>query len=533
MIGTDSPHAQRRRPGHARHRRGRRRRRRRHGRPALGGQCAQAHRRAAHRRAVSGWTAPKDVILKVAGILTVKGGTDRIVEYFGPGRATPSAAPARAPSATWAPRWAPPPALPLRRAHGRLPARHRAAASSPIWPSATADLLAPDPEVAAKPGATSTTRSIEIDLVRARAAPGRTAHAGSGAADLRVAEAVADRRATPTSSCCGADRQLHQLVVRGHRPRDRRRAGRRWTHGLKTKAPLHDHARLRADPRDHRARRPDRARSRRSAARCWPTPAARASASGSATTIAARAQRQLRIVTSYNRNFPRRNDGNAATPRVHRQPRDRHGLWPRRATSSFNPLTDTLRRRRRQHGFKLDAARRGASCRPSGFDARPRTDLPVRRPTTPSTRRGAGQPDSERLQLLEPFAAWDGKDFDGPAAAAQGQGQVHHRPHLPGRARGSVTAATWTTSATTCSSARSTPSPARPARRKNQLTGETRHRCPTVARAYKAAGMRWVVVGDENYGEGSTREHAAHGAAPPRRRAPSSRAASRASTRPT
>ena len=114
----------------------------------------QADRRAPHRQALNGWTAPKDVILKLAGIiLTVKGGTNAVVEYFGPGALPPSPAPARARSPTWAPRSARPPrSFPSTSAMARyLRGTGRAAMLADLADAARADLLRADPEVDADP----------------------------------------------------------------------------------------------------------------------------------------------------------------------------------------------------------------------------------------------------------------------------------------------------------------------------------------------------------------------------------------------
>ena len=118
-------------------------------------------------------------------------------------------------------------------------------------------------------------------------------------------------------------------------------------------------------------------------------------------------------------------------------------------------------------------------------------------------------PDSERLQLLEPFAPWDGTRLREAAAAAQGARASARRTTSRWPARGCASAATSTTSATTCSSARSTPSRARPARGAICSRATRASRSRRSPAHYKAEGLRWVVVGDENYGEGTSREHAA------------------------
>ena len=85
---------------------------------------------------------------------------------------------------------------------------------------------------------------------------------------------------------------------------------------------------------------------------------------------------------------------------------------------------------------------------------------------------------------------------------------MHHRPHLDGRARGSSTAATSRTSRATCSSAPINAFTDADGEGKDQLDGETQS-FPDIAKHYHEAGQAWVAVGDENWGEGSSREHAA------------------------
>jgi len=120
----------------------------------------------------------------------------------------------------------------------------------------------------------------------------------------------------------------------------------------------------------------------------------------------------------------------------------------------------------------------------------------------------AVRPDSERLALLDPFPAWDGRDFDELPLLLKARGKcttdhisaagpwLKYRGHLDrisdNMFLGAVNAFTGDAG-----------------KAKNLLTGEADQPVPQVARAYRAAGRRWIVVGDENYGEGSSREHAA------------------------
>jgi aconitate hydratase len=108
--------------------------------------------------------------------------------------------------------------------------------------------------------------------------------------------------------------------------------------------------------------------------------------------------------------------------------------------------------------------------------------------------------------LLEPFAAWDGNDHR-PAAADQGQGQVHHRPHLHGRPwlrfRGHLDNISDNCLIGAINAFNDEAEQGQePAHRR--VRRSARH-----GPRYKAAGVGTIVVGDENYGEGSSREHAA------------------------
>merc|ERR1712146_795840 len=127
----------------------------------------------------------------------------------------------------------------------------------------------------------------------------------------------------------------------------------------------------------------------------------------------------------------------------------------------------------------------------------------------PSDRSGVSvdvDPSSDRLQLLEPFTKWDGKDIEDMEVLIKVKGKcttdismagpwLKYRGHLDNISNnmliGAVNAETDAINAVT-----------------NQLDGSV-GKVPDVSRAYKAAGVNWVVVGDENYGEGSSREHAA------------------------
>ncbi len=208
------------------------------------------------------------------------------------------------------------------------------------------------------------------------------------------------------------------------------------------------------------------------------------------------------IVTSFNRNFAKRNDGNPETLAFVASPEITTALAIA-GNLSFNPITDELLNEKGEK-VKLDPPR-GEELPPSGFDegaagfVAPAEDGSKVEVIVDSN--------SERLQLLTPFTPWDGKDIlDMPVLLkAFGKCTTDHismagpwlkyRGHLDNISNnmfiGAINAYTKEAGKV-----------------KNIFTGETKS-VPEVAREYKKHGHNWVVIGDENYGEGSSREHAA------------------------
>jgi aconitate hydratase len=208
------------------------------------------------------------------------------------------------------------------------------------------------------------------------------------------------------------------------------------------------------------------------------------------------------IVNSYNRNFPRRNDGHAETHSFITSPEMVVAL-ALAGSLSFDPTKDTLTA---PDGHKVtlepprgdELPKKGFEGGAGGYQA-PADD--------PSKVEVLVSPTSERLQLLEPFKKWDGKDVEDCPVLVQAKGKcttdhispagpwLKFRGHLDKISDNLLIAAT------------------------NRFTGDSgkvlnvftgqRDTPAAVARDYKKRGQGWVVVGDENYGEGSSREHAA------------------------
>ncbi|KAF2201317.1 aconitate hydratase [Delitschia confertaspora ATCC 74209] len=208
------------------------------------------------------------------------------------------------------------------------------------------------------------------------------------------------------------------------------------------------------------------------------------------------------IISSYNRNFTGRNDANPATHAFVASP-DLVVAMTVAGTLNFNPLTDTLKGADGKE-FKLKEPS-GDGLPANGFD--PGNDTYQAPPEDRSSVNVAVSPTSDRLQLLEPFNAWDGKDaLDLPILIkAQGKTTTDHismagpwlkyRGHLDNISNNMLIGAINSENGEAN-------------KVKNFQTGEY-GAVPAVARAYKKNGIRWVVIGDWNYGEGSSREHAA------------------------
>ena len=208
------------------------------------------------------------------------------------------------------------------------------------------------------------------------------------------------------------------------------------------------------------------------------------------------------IVHSFNRNFSKRADGNPNTLAFVGSPELVTALAIA-GDLSFNPLTDTLINENGDE-VKLDAPS-GDELPPKGFDVE---DSGFQAPAADGSGIQVSVSDtSERLQLLAPFLPWDGKNILGARLLIKAFGKcttdhismagpwLRFRGHLDNISNnmliGAINAFNQKTNSV-----------------KNQLTGAY-DAVPAVARAYKAAGVPSIVVGDHNYGEGSSREHAA------------------------
>jgi aconitate hydratase len=212
--------------------------------------------------------------------------------------------------------------------------------------------------------------------------------------------------------------------------------------------------------------------------------------------------RKNSIITSFNRNFAKRNDGNPNTHSFVASP-EIVTAFAIAGDLTFNPMTDTLINEKGE-AVKLEEPQ-GVEMPPKGFAVE---DAGYIAPAED----GSGvdvkiASDSKRLQALSPFAPWNGENLTGMKLLIKAKGKcttdhismagpwLRFRGHLDNISDNTLTGAVNAFNDATDSV-------------KNQLTGEY-GAVPATQRAYKAAGIPTLVVGDHNYGEGSSREHAA------------------------
>jgi aconitate hydratase len=213
-------------------------------------------------------------------------------------------------------------------------------------------------------------------------------------------------------------------------------------------------------------------------------------------------QEKNSIITSFNRNFAKRADGNPNTHSFVASPEIVTAMAIA-GDLTFNPLVDTLTNSKGEQ-VKLDEPT-GWEMPVKGFDVK---DAGYQAPAEDGSKVNViVDPKSARLQLLEPFAAWEGTDLKGLKLLIKAKGKcttdhismagpwLKFRGHLDNISNNMLIGAINFVNDTADTV-------------KNQLTGEYGP-VPATQRDYKAAGIGSVVVGDENYGEGSSREHAA------------------------
>lgn len=208
------------------------------------------------------------------------------------------------------------------------------------------------------------------------------------------------------------------------------------------------------------------------------------------------------IIHSFNRNFAKRADGNPNTHAFVASP-EMVAAIAISGNLGFNPITDTLTNNKGEQ-VKLNPPT-GWELPPKGFDVE---DTGYKVPAEDGSNiKITVNKDSKRLQLLTPFTPWDGKNIIGAKLLIKAKGKcttdhismagpwLRFRGHLDNISDNTLTGAINSFNDTTNFV-------------KNQITGK-HDTVPAIQRIYKSAGIPTVVVGDHNYGEGSSREHAA------------------------
>ena len=444
---------------------------------------------------LSGWTAPKDVILKVATLLTVKGGTNRIVEYFGPGVSSISCTGKGTITNMGAELGATTSIFPYDERMSTYLRATRRADVADLADRHAAELRA-DPEVDQNPDKYFD-EILEIDLgaLEPHLVGPHTPDLGHPisemAADVDRESYPEEIRVALIGSCTNSS--YEDISRSAHIARQAR------AHGVKAKStfmvtPGSDQIYATIE-RDGQLDDLTAIGGTVLANACGPC-------IGQWNRKDIQQGDRNSILTSYNRNFPRRNDGNAQTLAFIGSPEIVTAM-ALAGTLKFNPLKDRLRGADGRE-FQLEPPE-GDELPARGFIADEKGFLP---PASGGDVDIRIDPDSERLELLEPFPKWDGNDFVKLPLLLKAKGKCttdHISPAGPWlRYRGHLDRISDNMFIGAINAFGGEPGAG-----KNLETGESGVNFAKVARDYKKRGLRWIVVGDENYGEGSSREHAA------------------------
>lgn len=444
---------------------------------------------------LSGWTASKDIILKVAGILTVKGGTGAIVEYFGPGAESLSCtgkgticnmgAEIGATTSTFG---YDPKMADYLRGTGRAEVADLA--------DGIAEHLTGDAEVYANPEKYFD-QVIEINLddlephINGPFTPDRATPLSEFAKAVKENGWPQKLEVGLIGSCTNSSYEdMTRAASIAQQAVDKNLVAKAEF----TVTPGSEQVRFTAE-RDGLLDKFDAMGGVVLANACGPCIGQWARHTDDPT-------RKNSIITSFNRNFAKRNDGNPNTHSFVASPE----LVTAMAIAgdlAFNPMTDKLANADGEM-VTLDEPQ-GIEMPPAGFAVE---DAGYHEPAEDGSGVTIKVADgSERLQILEPFKPWDGENFTNMRLIIKASGKcttdhismagpwLRFRGHLDNISNNTLTGAANAFTGKTDSV-------------KDQLTGEY-GAVPATQRHYKAEGIKTVVVGDHNYGEGSSREHAA------------------------
>jgi len=445
---------------------------------------------------LNGWTSPKDVILKVAQILTTKGGTGKIVEYFGEGTRSISCTGKATVTNMGAELGATTSVFPYDdRMATYLRATDRADIAALADEHAAA--LRPDEEVAGAPERYFD-QIIDVDLDKLEPhvvgphTPDLARPVSRMGADARENEYPEKLRAALVGSCTNSS--YEDIERSAHVARQAAKLG------LRARAPLlitPGSEQIRATiERDGQLRDLEAIGAVVLANACGPC-------IGQWQRDDVGKSEKNSIITSFNRNFPRRNDGNPNTLAFIASP-EITTAYALSGTLAFNPLTDAL---------KTDDGREVRLAPPTGDELPARgfargKDGYVAPPEDGSKVTVAVRPDSDRLEVLEPFAAWDGSDLEDMPLLLKAKGKTttdHISPAGPWlKYRGHLSNISQN-----LFSGVNNAFTGEVGRGLDLLTGERGLELWKIAKHYKEEGLAWIAVGDDNWGEGSSREHAA------------------------
>lgn len=445
---------------------------------------------------INGWTSPKDIILYVSGKLTVSGGTNCIIEYFGPGTKSISCTGKATITNMGAEVGATCSVFPYDE---RMETYLRSTGRSKIADLANKNknLLTADPEVEQDPEKYFD-KIIEIDLSKLEPyivgphTPDLARPISQLANDVKKNGYLGNISVALIGSCTNSS---YEDMTRAANI-----AKQAMVKGIKTKIPLL------VTPGSEQIRGTIERDGQMDSLKAI---GATVLANACGPCIGQWRRGELKqgepntIVTSFNRNFPGRNDGRRETMSFMGSPEVVIAL-ALGGKISFNPLKDSLTSADGSE-FMLEPPTKAPEVPDNGFTrAEGVYVMPSEKPENIEV---VIKKDSNRLQKLEPFPAWDGKDFQELPILVKTKGKcttdhispagawLIYRGHLDkisdNMFLGAVNAHNDEVG-----------------KGKNMLSGAVES-FPQIARQYKEKGVRWVIVGDSNYGEGSSREHAA------------------------
>jgi len=445
---------------------------------------------------LSGWASPKDVILYLCGLLTVKGGTNKIVEYFGPGAETISATGKGTICNMGAELGATTSVFPFdQKMVAYMNITDRADLANLALTNKA--LLVADPEVYQSPEK-HYDQIVEVDLSKLEPhvvgphTPDLARPISKLAAEAKEKGYPVQLKAALIGSCTNSS--YEDISRSAHIAQQGLKAGlkaktsflvspgsERIYHTMKRDGFLDTFEQLGGTVLSNS---------------CGPCIGQWKRADG----VKGKADS---IVSSFNRNFPGRNDGISETLSFLASP-EVVTAYALSGDLGFDPVNQKLKSADGKE-FKLEPPvgeelpAKGFAKGEEGFvaPAEKGDQLAVDIPST-----------SERLQLLQPFPRWDGKDFDKLPLLIKTKGKTttdHISPAGPWlKFRGHLDKISDNMFLGANSAFAS-----EPGKGTNVLTGESNQTIAQIARAYKSKGIGSIVVGDENYGEGSSREHAA------------------------